>query len=71
MREVELNMTEDLKYNVIKKLVETNGNKKERHLSWAAPGALLIAWLKDIVKKEKPFSATAIKIVSQLISLMR
>ncbi len=32
MREVELNMTEDLKYNVIKKLVETNGNKKRAAL---------------------------------------
>ena len=28
VRKVELNMTEELKYEIIKKLVETNGNKK-------------------------------------------
>ena len=28
MRKVELRMNEELKYKVIKKLVETNGNKK-------------------------------------------
>ncbi|WP_353894252.1 hypothetical protein PRVXH_001043 [Proteinivorax hydrogeniformans] len=30
MRKVELNMTEELKYNVIKKLVENNGNKDRK-----------------------------------------
>ena len=30
MRKVELRMNEELKYKVIKKLVETNGNKKEQ-----------------------------------------
>ena len=30
MKKVELRMNEELKYKVIKKLVETNGNKKEQ-----------------------------------------
>jgi len=30
MRKVELRMNEELKYKVIKKLLETNGNKKEQ-----------------------------------------
>ena len=30
MRKVELRMNEELKYKIIKKLVETNGNKKEQ-----------------------------------------
>lgn len=29
MRKVELRMNEEYKYKIIKKLVETNGNKKE------------------------------------------
>ena len=32
MRKVELNMTEENKYNIIKKLVETDGNKKRAAL---------------------------------------
>ena len=30
MRKVELRINEELKYKVIKKLVETNGNKKDQ-----------------------------------------
>lgn len=33
MRKVELRMKEELKYLTIKKLVETNGSKKEQQLS--------------------------------------
>ena len=36
MRTVELRMNEDYKYKIIKKLVETNGNKKRdfKYLNW-------------------------------------
>ena len=33
MRKVELNLKENQQYKVIKKLVETNGNKKEQPLN--------------------------------------
>lgn len=42
MRKVELRMNEEYKYKIIKKLVETNGNKKRAEIEYQNIGTAII-----------------------------
>lgn len=55
MRKVELNMTEEFKYNVIKKLVETNGNKNSAALKLGCTRRNINRMIKGYRKRGKAF----------------
>lgn len=55
MRRVELNMTEELKYNTIKKLVETNGNKNAAALKLGCTRRTINRMIKGYLKEGKAF----------------
>ncbi|HHY09421.1 MAG TPA: helix-turn-helix domain-containing protein [Firmicutes bacterium] len=55
MRKVELNMTENYKYETIKKLVETNGNKNAAALKLNCTRRTINRMIKGYQKKGKAF----------------
>src|SRR5690554_2516850 len=55
MRKVELNMTEELKYNAIKKLVETSGNKNSAALKLGCTRRTINRLIKGYHEEGKDF----------------
>lgn len=55
MRKVDLNMTEEFKYNVIKKLVETNGNKNNASLKLGCTRRTINRMIKGYREEGKTF----------------
>ena len=55
MRKVELNMTEEFKYNTIKRLVETNGNKNSAALKLGCTRRTINRMIKGYQEHGKPF----------------
>lgn len=55
MRRVELSMTEEFKYNVIKKLVETKGNKKTAELKLGCTRRTINRMIKGYEQEGKAF----------------
>lgn len=55
MRKVELNMTEEFKYQVIKKLVESNGNKNRAALALGCTRRHINRMIKGYLKEGKAF----------------
>jgi transposase len=80
VRKVELNMTEELKYEIIKKLVETNGNKKaaalklnctQRHVNRLIKGYLEEgkAFFQHGNKGRKPVNSIDERTVREILTL--